>query len=159
VNLPFSDQHDRAVPPAWKRTLHYLMETEGHVYAFSMAANVLLSFFPFLVVMISLCRYVFHWAAAERAIYFALNDYFPDELGDFLRDNLLVAVYRSGPLQFMSILLLLFTANGIFEPLEVALNRAWGITKNRSFVRNQMISLGMIFLTGSLVLAIQPSSP
>ena len=26
-------------------------------------------------------------------------------------------------------LLLLFTANGIFEPLEVALNRVWGITK------------------------------
>ena len=29
--------------------------------------------------------------------------------------------------------LLLFTANGIFEPLEVALNRAWGVTQNRSY--------------------------
>ena len=26
-------------------------------------------------------------------------------------------------------LLLLFTANGIFEPLEVALNRAWGVSE------------------------------
>ena len=26
-------------------------------------------------------------------------------------------------------LLLLFTANGIFEPLEVALNRAWGVDR------------------------------
>jgi membrane protein len=153
VQLPFLDEYNRAVPAAWKRTLHYVMETEGHVYAFSMAANVLLSFFPFLVVMISLCRYVFHWAAAERAIYFALSDYFPDELGDFLRNNLLVAVNRSGPLKVVSILLLLFTANGIFEPLEVALNRAWGIAKNRSFLRNQLISLGMIFITGGLVLA------
>ena len=41
--------------------------------------------------------------------------------------------------------LLLFTANGIFEPLEVALNRAWGEVKNRSYLRNQMVALGMIF--------------
>ena len=47
-------------------------------------------------------------------------------------------------------LLLLFTANGIFEPLEVALNRAWGVTKNRSYLMNQLIALGMIFLCGGL---------
>ena len=145
--------YTNAIPPAWKRTLHYLLETEGHVYAFSMAANVLLSFFPFLVVMISLCRYVFHWNAAEQAIYLALNDYFPDELGNFLKNNLLAVVYRRGPFQITSVFLLLFTANGIFEPLEVALNRAWGITKNRSLLQNQLISLVMIFITGGLVLA------
>jgi uncharacterized BrkB/YihY/UPF0761 family membrane protein len=49
-------------------------------------------------------------------------------------------------------LLLLFTANGIFEPLEVALNRAWGVTENRSYARNQLISLGLIFACGVLAL-------
>ncbi len=49
-------------------------------------------------------------------------------------------------------LLLLITANGVFEPLEVALNRAWGVTVNRSYVRNQLVSLGMIFLCGGLAL-------
>ncbi|MGA2435239.1 MAG: YihY/virulence factor BrkB family protein, partial [Bryobacteraceae bacterium] len=44
-------------------------------------------------------------------------------------------------------------ANGIFEPLEVALNRAWGIAKNRSFVKNQIISLALIFACGTLGLA------
>ena len=58
----------------------------------------------------------------------------------------------AGPVQIVSILLLFFTANGIFEPLEVALNRAWGITQNRSFFSNQLISLGLIFLCGGLVL-------
>ena len=139
-----------SIPPPWRRTLGYVMETEGHVYAFSMAANVLLSFFPFLIVIISLCRYVFHWNAAEQAIYLALDDYFPDALGDFITRNLRA---RVRPMEIGSLLLLLFTANGIFEPLEVALNRAWGITKNRTFVRNQIVSLGMIFLTGGLVLA------
>jgi uncharacterized BrkB/YihY/UPF0761 family membrane protein len=49
-------------------------------------------------------------------------------------------------------LLLLITANGVFEPLEVALNRAWGVKRNRSYLRNQLVSLGMIFLCGGLAL-------
>lgn len=128
------------------------METEVHVYAFSIAANVLLSFYPFLIVMISVCRYVLHWPGAEKAILFALNDAFPGALGEFIQRNLLFTVAERGPLQIGSILLLFFTANGVFEPLEVALNRAWGITHNRSFLKNQLVSLGLIFLCGALLL-------
>jgi membrane protein len=91
---------------------------------------------------------VLHWRAAEDAIYLALNDYFPGELASFLRRNLAL----QGRLQVTSMVLLLFTANGIFEPLEVALNRAWGVTKNRSYIKNQLIALGMIFLCGALAL-------
>jgi uncharacterized BrkB/YihY/UPF0761 family membrane protein len=98
--------------------------------------------------MLSLCRNVLHSRAAEDAIYLALNDYFPGELASFLKRNLAV----QGRLQVTSMILLLFTANGIFEPLEVALNRAWGVTTNRSYFRNQLIALGMIFLCGALAL-------
>ena len=133
-------------------TLRYWMETEVHVYAFSIAANVLLSFYPFLIVMITICRYVLHWPGAERAILYALNDAFPGDLGGFVQRNLLVTVADRGPLQLGSIFLLFFTANGVFEPLEVALNRAWGITENRSFLKNQLVSLGLIFVCGALVL-------
>lgn len=137
----------------WRRTLRYLLETEVHVYAFSMAANILLSFFPFFIVMISICRYLLQWGSAEQAIYIAIGDYFPDDrFGDFIIRNLKAVVAQRGPFQLVSLLLLLFTANGIFEPLEVALNRAWGITKNRSYLRNQMVSLGLIFACGGLAL-------
>ena len=132
-------------------TVRYWMETEVHVYAFSIAANVLLSFFPFLIVMVSLCHNVLRWRAAEDAIYLALNDYFPNPLGEFIQRNLQATLYRQ-PLQLFSILVLFFTANGIFEPLEVALNRAWGITTNRSFFRNQVISMGLIFVCGALTM-------
>jgi uncharacterized BrkB/YihY/UPF0761 family membrane protein len=127
----------------------FCMETEVHVFAFSMAANVLLSFFPFLIVMLSFFRYVLRWKAAGDAIRIMLTDYFPGETGDFLWRNLSVEV--DGALPLLSIGLLLFTANGIFEPLEVALNRVWGV-KNRSFVHNQAISLGLIFVCGTLAL-------
>ncbi|MCU1236462.1 MAG: ribonuclease [Candidatus Solibacter sp.] len=129
-------------------TARYAMETEVHVYALAIAASVLLSFFPFCNVMLSLCRNVLHWRAAEDAIYLALNDYFPGELASFLKRNLAL----QGQLQITSMILLLFTANGIFEPLEVALNRAWGVTRNRSYLMNQVIALGMIFLCGALAM-------
>jgi membrane protein len=132
-------------------TLRYWMNTEVHVFGFSIAANVLLSLYPFLIVLVSVCRYVLHWNAAEDAIFFALRDYFPGKsgVGEFLERNIVATVH---PIEIVSILLLLFTANGIFEPLEVALNRAWGIARNRSFFRNQLISMGLIFSCGVLAL-------
>ncbi|MSV29475.1 MAG: YihY/virulence factor BrkB family protein [Bryobacterales bacterium] len=133
-------------------TVRYWLETEVHVYALSVAASVLLSFFPFLIVMVSLCTYVFHWPAMASAIYLSLNDYFPDEIGRFIARNLKVVVQSRGPMQFASIFLLLFTANGVFEPFEVALNRVWGVRTNRSFLKNQIVSLGLIFLCGGLSL-------
>ena len=145
-NLPASARSVRL--SEWRPTLVYLMETEAHVYALAIAASVLLSFYPFMTVMLSLCRNVFHWRAAETAIYLAINDFLPGELGDFVQRNL--RTQRVVPLA--SIVLLLFTANGVFEPLEVALNRAWGVAKNRPYWKNQLVALGMIFACGGLAL-------
>jgi YihY family inner membrane protein len=132
-------------------TLRYCMETEAHVYALSIAVSVLLSFYPFLIVMLTLCHDVLKWKAAEEAVYFALHDIFPGQLGEFIERNLKVSVASRGRIQPISIVLLLITANGIFEPLEVALNRAWNAV-NRSYLKNQIISLGLIFACGSLAM-------
>jgi uncharacterized BrkB/YihY/UPF0761 family membrane protein len=124
------------------------MQTEVHVYALAVAASLLLSFYPFLNVMLSFCRDVLRWPAAVDAVYVAMNDYLPGDLAAFLKRNLPL---RRG-FQPVAMLLLLIAANGVFEPLEVALNRAWGVTRNRSYLRNQLVSLGMIFLCGGLAL-------
>jgi YihY family inner membrane protein len=128
--------------------LRYWMQTEVHVYGFSIAANVLLSFFPFLIVCMSLGRSVFRRATVVRSLDLALSDFFPSAMGDFLANNL----PAPQPVELLSIFILLFSANGIFEPLEVALNHVWGIRKNRSFLRNQIVSLVLIFVCGTLAL-------
>jgi membrane protein len=141
-------------PPWWTRfrpTAHYLMETEAHVYALAVAASTLLAFFPFLTVMLSFCRDTLKWPAAQDAIFLALRDFFAGEPGEFLYRNLSLP-WMVPKLHWTSMFLLLFTANGIFEPLEVALNRAWGVTENRSYLKNQVISLGLIFLCGGLAM-------
>jgi uncharacterized BrkB/YihY/UPF0761 family membrane protein len=156
----------RQAPPVYVRTwqglvrtvgptLHFLVETEAHVYAFSIAANVLLSFFPFLLTMVLLCRGVFHWEPGVKAILFAVSKCFPDYHHGVYIDipgALMEAARGHTKISLLSLFILFFTANGIFEPLEVALNRAWRVPKNRSFVRNQIVSLGLVFLCGGLVL-------
>ncbi len=102
--------------------------------------------------MVSICQYVLHWPGAVDAIIIALHDYFPADMVAFIKRNLMFTVNSRGPMQIGSILLLFFTANGVFEPMEVALNRAWGIHENRSFLKNQIVSMGLIFLCGGLVL-------
>ena len=146
--IPHLTPERRARLALLRPTARYLSGTEVHVYALAISASVLLSFFPFLNVMLSFCRNVLHSRAAEDAIYLALNDYFPGEMATFLKHNLALR----GRLEYTSMLLLLFTANGIFEPLEVALNHAWGVVHNRSYLKNQLVALGMIFVCGALAL-------
>ena len=136
----------------WRPTLYYLAQTEAHVYALAIAASVLLSTYPFLIVITSFCRDILHWRAAEQAIYLAIGDSFAGEPGRFMVTNLQAWFKVNSKIHLTSMFLLLFTANGIFEPLEVALNRAWGVTQNRSYIKNQIISLALIFVCGGLAL-------
>jgi len=41
-------------------TVKYLLRTDVHTFAFSVAANSILSFFPFVVLLMTLIRRVFH---------------------------------------------------------------------------------------------------
>jgi uncharacterized BrkB/YihY/UPF0761 family membrane protein len=149
------------LPRVWsglRPTLRYWMETEVHVYAFSVSANVLLSFFPFLIVIASITEHVLHWHGATDAIALSLNSYFPSLMDQWMwmgernAHNGFISILSHTQFQWISVLLLLFTANGIFEPLEVALNKSWGCKTNRSYFRNQLLSLGLIFACGILAM-------
>lgn len=131
-------------------SLRFLTQTEVHVYSFAVAANVLLTFFPFTVAMILLCRYVLRWNAAVTVILHMVDSYFPPGFVDVKGALWLAASHVK--FSWVSVFLLLFTANGIFIPLEVAFNRIWQVKRNRSYLRNQVISLALIFGCGALVL-------
>ncbi len=76
---------DRRAQIAYFRpTARYLMETEAHVYALAIAASVLLSFFPFCNVMLSFCRNILHWRAAEKPYTSRSTTISPGEMAGFL---------------------------------------------------------------------------
>lgn len=132
-------------------TAHYLLRTDVHTFAFSVAANAILSLFPFLLVLMTLIRYVFHSRVMYGIVENLLRDYIPTGQEFVIRNlNVLVATHHRA--QIFSLAMLLVTSTGIFMPLEVALNRIWGFTDNRSYLGNQLISLGLVFACGSLAL-------
>lgn len=134
-----------------RSTVQYMLRTEVHTFAFSVAANAILSFFPFLVVLMTLIRYVFHSRLMYSIVESLLRDYLPTGQ-EFVIRNLNVLVTAHHRAQIFSLVMLLVTSTGIFMPLEVALNRVWGFPDNRSYVRNQLISLGLVFACGTLAL-------
>lgn len=132
-------------------TVRYLMRTEVHTFAFSVAANAILSFFPFVLLLMTLIRRVFHSPVMYEVVLQLLRDYLPAGQ-DFVIRNLNALVGARHQAQLASLAILLITSTGIFLPLEVALNRIWGFHENRSYLGNQLISLGLAFWCGVLAL-------
>lgn len=132
-------------------TVRYLMRTEVHTFAFSVAANAILSFFPFVLLLMTLIRRVFHSPVMYEVVLQLLRDYLPAGQ-DFVIRNLNALVGARHQAQLASFAILLITSTGIFLPLEVALNRIWGFQENRSYLGNQLISLGLAFWCGLLAL-------
>src|SRR5215813_8284306 len=133
-------------------TLQYLMRTEAHTFAFSVAANAILSFFPFMVLLMWLIRNVFHSQTMSNVVVDLLRDHLPAGQ-DFIINNLNYLVKTRQSVKMASLVILLITSTGVFVPLEVAFNRIWGFTKNRSYLGNQIISLLLAFACGILALA------
>ncbi|HVT95990.1 MAG TPA: YihY/virulence factor BrkB family protein [Acidobacteriaceae bacterium] len=129
----------------------YLAQTEVHTYAFSVAANAILSIFPFIVMMFTVAQNVFHSPAMTREISGILHDVLPSNQ-DFVVRNMSLLVNPSGGVELASVIMLLISSTGVFLPLEVALNRVWGVERNRSYLMNQLISLGLAGLIGLLTL-------
>jgi membrane protein len=132
-------------------TLKYLTRTEVHTFAFSVAANAILSFFPFVVLLMTVIRRVFRSRVMYDVVLQLLRDYLPAGQ-DFVIRNLNAMVNARQRVQAVSLIILLVTSTGIFVPLEVALNRIWRFENNRSYLGNQVISLGLAFACGLLAL-------
>lgn len=152
---------DESQPPSFRvlgRTrryglpaLQYLLKTEVHTYAFSVAANAILSFFPFIVLLLTVTRRVFHSADMYNIVIELVRQYLPSNQ-DFVIRNLQFLASVQGRGQVLSLVMLLITSTGVFLPLEVALNSIWGFKKNRSYLMNAIVALGLAVACGTLAL-------
>jgi membrane protein len=132
-------------------TVKYLLRTEVHTFAFSVAANAILSFFPFVLLLMTIIRRVFHSTVMYETVLQLLRDFLPAGQ-EFVIRNLNALVGARHRAQIVSLVILLITSTGIFMPLEVALNRIWKFPNNRSYLGNQLIALGLACICGLLAL-------
>jgi YihY family inner membrane protein len=129
-----------------KALIAYLLDSEVHTFAFSVAANAILSFIPFIVLLYTLSWSVFHSTMMVKVVNDMVDYFLPTTASkDFLTDNLYLAASHQG-VQFFSLIMILIACTGIFLPLEVALNQAWGVTKSRNYLANQVVAFGLAIL-------------
>jgi len=124
--------------------VNYLLDSEVHTFAFSVAANAILSFIPFVVLLYTIALSVFHSQAMSGVISDMIHYFFPSNQ-DFIAKNLVLEAPRHG-VQALSVVMILISCTGIFLPLEVALNQAWGVAKSRNYIMNQLVAFGLAIL-------------
>jgi YihY family inner membrane protein len=130
--------------------VRYLLDSEVHTYAFSVAANAILSFIPFIVLLYTLSRSFFHSAMMVSVVSDMVHYFLPSNQ-EFVADSLAAAASHQG-VQVFSLIMILIACTGIFLPLEVALNQAWGVTKSRNYLANQVVAFGLAILMVALAL-------
>jgi membrane protein len=160
-DLELSPKPMEGVPPVVKEDglwaeivalARYMARTEVHTYAFSVAANTILSLFPFIVLLLTISRNVFHSRSMESVVGDMMKNLLP--VGqEFVMRNMQLLTHPHKGTQLFSVIMLLITSTGVFLPLEVALNRVWGVRQNRSYLHNQAVSLGLALAVGVLAMA------
>jgi YihY family inner membrane protein len=131
---------------------HYMTRTEVHTYAFSVAAQVILSLFPFIVLLLTLAQRVFHSPRMVAVVGELMTSFLPNNQ-EFVMRNMRALAFAHTQTRIFSVVMLLVTTTGVFLPLEVALNSVWGVKKNRSYLMNQAVSLALAAGVGCLAMA------
>ena len=134
----------------WRRDgtalVSYLLDSEVHTFAFSVAANAILSFIPFTVLLYTLSRSVFKSDMMVNVLNDMVDYFFPTIAKQGWLASALAAAAPQHGVQAVSLIMILVACTGIFLPLEVALNQAWGVTKSRNYLMNQTVALGLALL-------------
>jgi YihY family inner membrane protein len=141
-----------------KALISYLLDSEVHTFAFSVAANAIISFIPFVVLLYTLALSVFHSESMKRVVDEMVNYFLPTAAKD--KDWMVNTIFGEAvqPLlhhksaQIFSLVMILVACTGIFLPLEVALNQAWGVVKSRNYLFNQAIAFSLAILMAALAL-------
>ena len=150
----------------WRKSgtalIAYLLDSEVHTFAFSVAANAIISFIPFIVLLYTLVFTVFHSPTKGPMVTVVNNmvNYFlpsltkePDWLTKTIVAEGVEPILKHHGAQAFSLLMILIACTGIFLPLEVALNQAWGVNKSRNYLFNQTIAFGLALLMLGLAVA------
>ena len=151
---PLPEQWPQPVEGTWAQVCalaRYLSQTDVHTYAFSVAANVILSLFPFIVLLLTLSQQVFHSGTMTNVVGQLMHSFLPTGQ-DFVMRNMNLLAHPKKGAQIFSVAMLLISSTGVFLPLEVALNKVWHAPKNRSYLHNQLVSLGLALAVGILAM-------
>jgi membrane protein len=135
---------------AW-RGLVELVNSNDLTHAASIAYYALLSLFPFLLLVLSMLGSVTADEGDRVAVLSFVFQYFPTQL-DFVTKQL--DAFRQSRLQIgvAGALALVWASLGVFGAITSAVNEAWGVEKQRSFLKHRLVSFLMLVAAGGVTI-------
>jgi membrane protein/epoxyqueuosine reductase len=97
----------------------YLLDSEVHTFAFSVAANAIISFIPFIVLLYTITHSVIKSTMMADVVTEMVHYFLPSNQA-FVAYQLSLHAPPHG-VQIFSLIMILISCTGIFLPLEVAL--------------------------------------
>jgi membrane protein len=135
---------------AW-RGLVELTNSNDLTHAASIAYYALLSLFPFLLLVISLLGSVTADDNDRIKVLSFVFRYFPtqldfvtNQLDEFRQNHVQVGVAGAAGLVWASL--------GVFGAITSAVNEAWGVEKQRSFLKHRLVSFLMLVAAGGFMI-------
>jgi membrane protein len=133
------------------RALVELVNSQDLTHAAAIAYYALLSFFPFVLLTISLLGAITADEEDRIAVLTFVFRYFPTQL-DFISAQL--DAFRQTRVQVgvAGALALVWASLGVFGAITSAVNEAWGVEKQRSFLKHRMVSFLMLVAAGGVTI-------
>ena len=135
---------------AW-RGLVELINSNALTHAASIAYYALLSLFPFLLLLISILGSVTADEADRLAVLTFVFRYFPTQF-DFVGKQLDAFTQTRVQVGVAGALALIWASLGVFGAITSAVNEAWGVEKQRSFLKHRMVSFLMLVAAGGVTI-------
>jgi membrane protein len=148
----------RQVLAAWFRTIGLALwrgitgfaDSDDLTYAASVAYYALMSLFPSFLLVFSLLGQFAVDESRRLAIIDFLLRYFPAHF-DFLTQQLDAFRTQRVPIGVVGSLALTWAALGVFSAVSSAVNHAWGVEKQRSYLKHKLFSFLMMLAAGFLL--------
>jgi membrane protein len=135
---------------AW-RGLIRLINGNDLTHAASIAYYALLSLFPFLLLCISILGSVAADEADRLAVLTFVFRYFPTQF-DFVSTQLEAFTATRVRVGVGGALALIWASLGVFGAITSAVNEAWGVEKQRSFLKHRLVSFVMLVASGGVLI-------
>ena len=135
---------------AW-RALVRLLNGNDLTHAAAIAYYALLSLFPFLLLVFSILGWVTADAEDRLAVLTFVFSYFPTQF-DFVNTQLIALRDTSVRIGVAGGLGLMWASLGVFGAITSAVNEAWGVEKQRSFLKHRLVSFLMLVAGGGVMI-------
>jgi membrane protein len=136
---------------AW-RGVGEFYRSEGLTHAASISFYALLSLFPFLLLLFSVIGALTADPQARDQVITFVFQYFPQQFEFVTRQVDSFRTERVG-IGIGGGLALAYASLGVFNAMSSAVNHAWGVERNRSFIRHRLFSFVMMLAAGAMFLA------